>query len=610
MEKPKLNRLTPEVVNQIAAGEVIERPASVVKELLDNAIDAKSSKIVIKIKNGGISLIEISDNGIGIPKENLEEVFDAHTTSKLKNIDDLNTLMSMGFRGEALSTITSVAKVTLVSKYIDDDVAYEVKVDENGRSEIKKSPRETGTSVKVESLFYNIPARRKYLKSEQTEYRKIYELLSRYFIIYPNIHFILEKDGKVVQDLPLVPESKAGEVRFERVKDIFTEESGLKMFYSGSGISINGFASHPSSHISKSTKQYIFLNNRPITDHGIVRAVYEGYARYLPFGEKVPFVLSIDIRPDLVDVNVHPRKEEVRFENAFRVYSAVEETVRHTLEQALSYHNENTSHEQSFNEEKYTKPLVKGNDFAAMRDMFAKHESSTSSNYGKSYINNDITFNNKASSVRDSLIFSKQLLEETPSYNSEKRTIKNIFQIFNKYIVIEFEENILWIIDQHAAAERINFEKISRREKNSNTQNLLVPQIINFNEDEKLFLKENILFFETMGFNYNLVEEGIAVLSTPVEFTMDIEKMFREIFEIADTPELLSKNFEKLKHDVLATVACHTSVRSGQKLERAEMINMYNELLNCQNPYSCPHGRPAVWKLRLSEIDKNFERTY
>ena len=592
MERPKLNRLSSEVVNQIAAGEVIERPASVVKELVDNSIDAKAHKITIKIQNGGIALIEVRDDGVGIPKENLNEIFDAHTTSKLRSIEDLNTLISMGFRGEALSTVSSVAKVTVVSKYEGDDVGYEISINEGGKSEVKKSARESGTVVRVEDLFYNIPARRKYLKSEQTEYRKIYEVLSRYFLVYPNIHFLVEKDGKTVIDLKEIKDAKPGSILYERVKDIFPEETGLSIFYDGNGMNINGFTAHPSLHTSKIVKQQIYINNRPITDHGIVRAVYEGYSRYLPFGEKIPFVINISIRPDLVDVNVHPRKEEVRFENAFRVYTAVQEAVRHTLEKSLS--SQDTPSQPSFEQ---------------MRETFSNNKTYDHPNYS----NTEIRFDKGATSVRDSLIFSEQILNEAPQEAEivEKRdNIRNIFQIFNKYIVIEFTDDNLWVIDQHAAAERINFEKISKREKQSNMQNLLVPQVLTFSKEEILFLDEFKDFFESIGFKYIVKGDTIEITSTPVEFTIDIEKMFREIFELAENPEVLKQKFDKVKTDVLATIACHTSVRKGQKLDYSEMRSIYEELLNCENPYSCPHGRPAIWKLKLSEIDKNFERTY
>ena len=195
MVKPVLNKLSQDVVNQIAAGEVVERPASVVKELVDNAIDAKATEIEIKIKDGGIELIEVSDNGIGIPKRNLPEIFLPHTTSKISRIEDLNTLLSMGFRGEALSTITSVSKVHVISKFEDEGIGNQVVLNEKGQSDVKSAAKEQGTTVRVENLFYNIPARRKYLKSASTEYRKIYELLNRYFIVFPNISFRIQKDG-------------------------------------------------------------------------------------------------------------------------------------------------------------------------------------------------------------------------------------------------------------------------------------------------------------------------------------------------------------------------------------------------------------------------------
>ncbi len=606
MERPKLNRLSMEVVNQIAAGEVIERPASVLKELLDNSVDAQATRITVRVKNGGLDMIEVGDNGIGIPSENLPEIFDAHTTSKIESIDDLNTLISMGFRGEALSSITSVAKVLVQSKFKDEEVAYEITYSGNGKSGIKKCAREEGTLVRVEDLFYNIPARKKYLKSAQTEYRKIYELLSKYTLIYPNIHFILEKDGKRVLDMPMVKDAKPGEICKERSNEVFPDGKSLSVFFDGSGITVHGLSAHPSSHKAKSSKQVIFVNHRAVTDRGIIRAVYEGYSRYLPFGEKISFVLGIDIRPDLVDVNVHPRKEEVRFENAFRVYSAVEEAVKHTLGKALSLNNTNA-------ETRTTSELPDASTFKDVRNSF--HQVG---NTPKQYT--EITFNNKASSVRDSLLFSQEVLQNTlsskPSEHvphdeeEEMHSIRNIFQIFNKYIVIEFEDEHLWIVDQHAAAERINFEKLTNRETKSNIQTLLVPQEIKLTKEQILFLEEQKEFFEEMGFAFDTKEDGIDILTTPVEFMFDIQAMFNEIFELSDDPMILKQNFDKLKQDILATIACHLSVRSGQKLDRSEMLSTYKELSECKNEYSCPHGRPAIWRLKLNDIDKNFERTY
>ncbi len=594
MDKPKLNKLSQEVINQIAAGEVVERPSSVVKELLDNSIDADSSKIVIKIKNGGIDLIEISDNGIGIPKESMTSIFDPHTTSKISNIEDLNTLLSMGFRGEALSTISSVSNVTLLSKYREEETGYKILFNENGKSPVKKVAKEDGTTVKIENIFYNIPARQKYLKSPQTEYRKIHELLNSYFLIYPNIHFVLEKDGKIVKELPQVLNTKPGDIVEKRLNEIVGESSSfLKLYYEGSGIKISGYTAHPSNHKSSNPKTYIFVNNRPIYDKGIVRAIYEGYSRYIPHGQKIDFAINILINPELVDINVHPRKEEVRFENPFRIYSAIEDAVRHVLSKELSY-----------------KETPSTNNFAAIRESFAKQSSNS-----KLYEPTNIYNSNKSASVQDTLLFSKELLTDIPEDTQlpweEGQEIVNIFQIFKKYIVIEFIDEKLWMIDQHAAAERINFESLSKGKDNIDVQNYLVAVELNLKDEEILFLEEHIDFFKNIGILYEIKKNKLILKTVPVEFVnSDFKKVFEEIFSLEEDIELLKKNFKKLRDDILATISCHNSIRSGQRLQKEEMLDIYNKLMDCQNPYSCPHGRPAVWKLSLSEIDSNFERTY
>ncbi|HHX99420.1 TPA: DNA mismatch repair endonuclease MutL [Candidatus Dojkabacteria bacterium] len=614
MKGVKLNKLSDEVVRQIAAGEVIERPASVVKELVDNSIDAKASKITVKVKNGGIDLIEVSDDGIGIPKENLPLIFQSHTTSKLNSIEDLNTLLSMGFRGEALSTITSVAKVRTESKYEEEERANAIFFNEKGASEISTIAKEKGTTIKVENLFYNIPARAKYLKTANTEYRKIFEMLNRYFLIYPDISFTLEKDGKTVIELNAITHSKAGELHEERVREVLGKDFSddmLKLRYEGSGIKISGFVSHPSKFKKKATNQYIFVNNRPITDRGIVRAVMEGYSRYLPFGQRIDFVINININPELVDVNVHPRKEEVRFENPFRIYSAVEEAVRHVLEKNLSYRNE---------ESKGVGQIGSDIDFKSIRETYNTQVPQTSlpraSEGVKQYQQQSLYSQNKPTSVQDSIMFSKELFKEIEPVeeNQEQQDgdIRSIFQIFNKYIVIEFTNEKLWMIDQHAAAERINFEKLINREKNQTTlQNLLVPVEIPFSKKQIIFLKDSKDFFEDLGFLFDIKSESILLKTIPAEYAeADFETIFLDIFELEDNIELLGKSLKKRKEDILATIACHGSIRTGKSLAHQEMLNLFHELKACDNAYSCPHGRPIIWKLTLSEIDNHFERTY
>jgi DNA mismatch repair protein MutL len=600
----KLKKLPEEVVNQIAAGEVIERPASVVKELVDNSIDADATEISIKVRNGGISLIEVSDNGTGIPKEDLADVFTAHTTSKLESMEDLNTLMSMGFRGEALSTIVSVSKTSMISKFEDNDIANEIVFKSPSDFDIKKAARESGTVVRVENIFENIPVRKKYLKTAQTEYRNILNTLTPYFLIYPNIQWQLYKDGKQVIDLKKT-QSNAGKIDKGRADEVIKQDFVERMetvFFEGNGMKISGLVAHPSDHFSRTKYQYVFVNGRNIWDNGIARGVMQAYDRYIPHGQKIPFVLNIEIKPELVDVNVHPRKEELKFLNPYRVYSSVEQAVKKSIDKLVSYKN--------IPEKESLEGLSK--DYTKERER-SKHRS------------RDINFS-KGASVRDSLNFSKAALEQSGQAlfagadigsvdqgeikTQKDEDIKSFYQIFNKYIIVEFQDTI-WMIDQHAAAERVTFEKLSKTSEidNSDTQNLLVPEEIKTDEAAVEFVKENIKLFENLGFDIKIDGTKLIVKSLPVEFVdADIEKLIKDVLEL-DTEEV-KDDLDRLKKDMVATMACHTSIRAGQDLDVSLMENLYYNLIGCDNPYSCPHGRPIVWKMSIEEIDSKFDRTY
>ncbi len=597
-KKHKLKKLPQEVVNQIAAGEVIERPASVVKELVDNSIDAGSTKISIKLRDGGISLIEVSDNGVGIPKEDLNEVFAAHTTSKLESLEDLNTLLSMGFRGEALSTIVAVSETSMTSKFEDESIANEIVFEGPDEFKLKKAARESGTVVRVENIFEKIPVRKKYLKTPQTEYRNILNTLTPYFLIYPNIHWELYKDGKQVVDF-VDRDSSAGDIHKERVDEVIKQDFVERMetvFFEGNGMKISGLVAHPSDHMTRTKYQYIFVNGRNVWDNGIARGVIQAYERYIPHGKKVPFILNIQIKPELVDVNVHPRKEEVRFLNPYRVYSSVEQAVSKSIEKLVSYIN-----------------IPEKESFKGVPKDYAQ----------KSFQSRDINFS-KGGTVRDSLNFSKAALQksEQPSFFRQSETagesferqaekeIKTVHQIFNKYIILEFDSSV-WIIDQHAAAERITFEKLSKTTEiqNTDTQNLLVFQEISTDDAGLEFIEENLELFKNLGFNIEVEHKKVHITSVPVEFVdSELGKLFGEVLEL-DIEEL-QKDLNRLKEDLIATMACHTSIRTGQKLDISLMKDVYYNLLDCDNPYSCPHGRPIVWKMSIEEIDSKFDRTY
>lgn len=579
-----IQKLSQEVVNQIAAGEVIERPASVIKELLDNAIDANSNRIEIKIKNGGRSYIEVSDNGTGVQKSDLEKVFEAHTTSKIQNLEDLNEILSMGFRGEALSTIVSVASVSMISKAQDAEFAYKIEGKGVTITSPQKSPRDVGTTVIVENLFEKIPARLKYLRAESTEYRKILEILIPYFLAYPNIHFIFSHNNKQIHNLPKVKEL---DTRVSNVlKGDFTKNM-LHLFFNGEGMKITGYIARPEHNFNKTIHQYIFINNRPISDKGIVRAVSEGFSRFIPEGKKVPFIINIEMKSSLVDINVHPRKEEVRFINPFRVYTAVEESVKQALK---DYSNKETSIDAS--EAFRDKP----------REINYKNKASHNIGSGLKF-SEQLLKNNKVEKHRVDSFSSKDLFTTEQTDNEQLY----YYQIFNMYIVVQLEKEI-WIIDQHAASERIFYEKIDKQfhDNSVEAQNLLIPLDFELSDVEILFLEENKEIFKDFGFDFEIKNNITKISKVPsMLVSTDFGKFFKDLISESET----EKNIEKLKGDFISVIACHASVRAGQHLSPEEMKEILSQLKKCENSTTCPHGRPIIWKISKKELDKKFQRT-
>ncbi len=619
-----IKKLPQQLINQIAAGEVIERPSSIIKELVDNSIDAHSTLIKVKIEDGGIKLIEVSDDGIGIEKENLSKAFEAHTTSKISSMEDLNNILTMGFRGEALSTIVSIADVSIASKTQENEFAYQLDFDGINPTEPKKVARENGTTISVSNIFEKIPARKKFLKTPDTEYRKIIEIMIPYFLIYPNIHWVLIKNGKETYNLPKTSENKGLEI--ERIKKVLKQEwvdNALAFKSEGNGLNTYGYTGHPSNNADKTNHQYIFVNSRPIWDNGIARSVHEAYYRYIPSGRKVPFIINLDIEPRLIDVNVHPRKEEIKFENPYRIYIQLQEAIASALNKAVK--EQNIVRASDSNEEVVNKTNLK--DKGSFGYEYKQHSSN-----GSQANNSEIRFDKepKEFSIKSSLEFSRQLLKAKENGQTTQQSfgftndssidsnelpknnyVKGVFQIFNKYIVLEFEKD-LWVIDQHAAAERINYEKLLKRYNGNreNVQNMLVPVVLDLDDLEVVFLNENKEFFKNLGINLDIKDNKIEITSVPSEFTQsNIEEIFRNILNIEDVKDS-KKKIDEYMDDLLATMACHSSIISGQPLSNQECMQIYKDLMKCNTPYSCPHGRPAIWKMKLSEIDTNFYRTY
>ncbi|MBN2100539.1 DNA mismatch repair endonuclease MutL [Candidatus Dojkabacteria bacterium] len=608
-----IKKLDQKLIDQIAAGEVVERPASVLKELLDNAIDAGATKITIRVHQGGIKRIEVQDNGVGMSPSDLSLSIQPHTTSKIEKISDLNKVETLGFRGEALASIASVSKVRIASLASVDysesgqNTIQATQISIEGGEKISEEvvSRDFGTTVVIEDLFYNVPARRKFLKTPRTEYRKLLDTFIPVSLINPQIHFVFQVDDREVYNLPSVTEVGAGTIHPQRLSEVIKGLDFVGLFYDGEGITVGGVVGHPKHHGGKVSSQFIYVNGRPVWDNGIAKAVTVGASRFIPDGMRVPFVIAINLPPDGVDVNVHPRKTEVKFANPFRIYSAVEKSVKAAYEENLGKNIESDEYH------RFRKDGVISN-----IGHLEKDEESGDDTYvvGKKY------------GVRQSMEFSRMLLQDHPvnaddsgfakfDKDSEPSSdeVTAARQFMSRYIVASVGEE-LWIVDQHAAAERIRFETLIEEysKKKVEVQNLLSPLSVEIGKSDIEFVKENVGFFEKLGFILK-VEEGVDLAGVPSILSdadhaavfMSVIEEIRDVEEFKDKDEILD---DKFKSSVIATMACHSSVRMNQKLSDEESLNLVKNLLNCANSYSCPHGRPIVWRLEKKDIEVHFDR--
>jgi DNA mismatch repair protein MutL len=543
----------------------------------------------------------------------------------------------MGFRGEALSTIQSIAKVKITSKTKESSTGYSLTFNlGEGDGVVNSAACPDGTRVSVENIFFNIPARQKYLRSADTEFRKIVELLTSYFLIHPEIHFKLNKDGKLYYNLPKIESSNANTFHPVRIKEVMKAKytnNLIDFLYDGDGAKIGGYVAHPEYKSTKGVDSFVFVNNRPVSDKGVVKSVFQGFSRFIPFGEKVPFFISIKLNPASVDVNVHPRKEEVRFVNPYRVYSAIEQAISSALKNSINPLDNDRTYDRLRE--------ITGSNKQSVRnepdELF--DQSNTQFKHTNSGQIREVIFNKPSRTlVNNSIEFSKQVLSDIPATdatedssqhdftnsffnengNGEPETknfhYKSITQLFNKYIIVEFEKE-MWVIDQHAAAERATFERLNENLKSDvkNVQHLLLEIELDLVDSEYLFLEENNEFFENIGFQlvFDSESKKVSLSAVPSDIAhADIQKVFREVFDLSSESLDLKNDFEKSREDIIATIACHSSVRAGQTLSRQESEKIFKDLMNCENKYSCPHGRPAIWKQRIEDLDKHFLRTY
>ena len=597
----EIRRLPQNLINQIAAGEVVERPSSALKELIENSLDANATQIDIIIDNGGKNLISVSDNGIGIHKDQIPLALERHATSKLHD-NTLNKIEYLGFRGEALPSIAAVSELNLQSKFINSNQAWSLDVIAGNFNELYPSSLETGTKLSIKNLFFATPARLKFLKSSQVEKSYCHQVIQKMALVNPVVGFNFKADGREL--LNFKPENKSSEIFLNRIRNLmgssFADEAikieNSKRITDTNFAKIYGFISLPTLNKSNYNQQHLFINGRPIQVRNLSGAIRSAYRDTLPKGRYPIFCLYIDVPADFIDVNVHPGKTEVRFQDNALIRSLLVGSISREL---------NSSFFQTTGE--ISKKAI---------DRFSKNEFVNSSKVNRLEGNEDIQqpFLNNIE-VKPSI---KSFKDDNFESNSIELTKNESFPLgaalaqFNKNYIISQNSNGIVIIDQHAAHERLTLEKmkLARKNKSIERQILLLPETINLQPVPLEIIKENIELLADVGFIIEPFGEGmIVVREIPALLgDADIKQIIIDLGDDLSESGLPSSYLAKIDL-ILGNIACHRSVRSGRNLNETEMNQLLREMEKTPNSGQCNHGRPTSISLSLKDIEKLFNRT-
>lgn len=605
-----INLLPEEIINQIAAGEVIENPSAVIKELVENSIDANSDEIEIELKNSGLSSIIIKDNGCGISKEDLLKAPLRHATSKIKKFDDLYNIKTMGFRGEALASIFAISNAKIISKTKNENSAYEI-TSENSKK-INISANKNGTTIIIENIFYNTPARKKYLKSEALELKSILDVMNKFEIAYPQIKFTLKNNDKVLINKPWF---KTSEENLYYILGKELKDNLLEINSKTKGITLTGFLGKPSNlTYSFKKNEYLFVNGRYIKSKLINDAIYEGFGTNLMENRHPFFVIHIEIDPEIIDVNVHPTKIEIKFENELEIYEFVKNSIKKIFEKTETF-----------------KPFEK-----ELENLRAREHESLNK-YSKEILKTPEIISNK---IEPKTYFTKETQRELgderwvmgeknivkendsqpPTPNSELygplyETLKDyriVGQINKTFIIIETKTDMI-IIDQHVAEEKFFYETFKEMKENSKvikSQSLLKPEIVRLTLQEMILYNENLELIKKLGFKTEeFGENEIVVRAVPINFDENIisAQTLKDILhEIT-----VDKKFKALENESLeklASMSCKKSIKAGHEMTNPEIHLMIENLKKLKEPFNCPHGRPILLNWKYTELEKKFKR--
>ena len=621
---PKIQVLDQNTINQIAAGEVVERPQAVVKELVENSIDAKANAITVEIKSGGIDFIRVTDNGFGIDREDVPNMFLRHSTSKIRTAIDLINVSSLGFRGEALSSIAAVAQVELITKTKDSLTGTRYQIEGGKARDLEEIGCPNGTTLIVRNLFFNTPARKKFLKSPNTEAGYISDLMNRLAASHPHISFKFINNNKV----------KLHTSGNGNVKDIIYNIYGRDIAFNlipveaqKGDLKISGYIGDPK--ISRGNRSYenYFLNGRYIKSSLITKAIEDAYKPYT-MNHKYPFTsLHIQIEPSLVDVNVHPTKLEVRFKNSDEIYEMIFDGIRGALrnkelisqvklveEKEEVKEIKNVAEPFEVNRRASQNPPIQNPSGHNLPSQSLGIEKPKDLSYVEKQVKEDQISQTEIGKLQELVSeptkFIKEGLEQLSFLTKESvKEHRIIGQVFATYWLIEFDEK-LYIIDQHAAHEKVLYEKIMKdfKGKTITSQNLNPPIVITFSMREQEVLEQYFDEFKNLGFE---IEEfggnEYAIRAIPSDLDGLAQKdIFMELIDNL-TGEVYNQEPDILI-DKIATISCKAAVKGNQRLSTREVHELIGLLLELENPYYCPHGRPTMISLTKYELEKKFKR--
>ena len=615
-----IRHLPDHLINQIAAGEVIERPAAAVKELVENAIDAGATQITINLTHGGKSCIVITDNGHGMNADDLKNATERHATSKLPD-DDLVHINHLGFRGEALPSIGSVSRLNIKSKKKDDDTGWEISIEGGKKTNPIPASLNQGTVITVSDLFYATPARLKFLKTDRAEYAAIKEMILRIAMAFPQIGFKLTHNDDTKLNLHVEQQSLLDQ-RQERLSAILGKEfadNAVALSATRETIELKGFASVPSLNRATTQYQYFFVNGRPVKDKMFYGCVRAAYMDVLHYGRHPLVALYLTIPPEMVDVNVHPAKSEVRFRDAAHVRGLIISTIKHALMQGSQFTSSSLA---SQTLEKMTSaPIASPSNFqpTPQAPAYAKGAYVT---LPQTHANHNLAEQPQQQfTPQNALAFEPSARFEHPTHIEGATEETHTFtahplgaaraQIHENYIIAQSDDGLV-IVDQHAAHERLVYERLKKQieGKSIQSQQLLVPEIVTLQDTQIDLLAEHAKTLQTFGLDIEpFGADCVAVQSLPAVLgnKIDIKGLVFDILDELSEHQTLEK-LEKSIHEKLSSAACHGSIRSGRRMQADEMNALLRQMEETEKSGHCNHGRPTYIKLDLKDIEKLFGR--